>query len=257
MLVPSLQRDDTSVLDVVMEDPKALRRRGSVRDNIKIDEYLESVRSVERRIETALRPQKRWINEGRFDVARPAPGIPKSHEEHVRLMLDILLLAFWTDSTRIATFMFGDAQTSRNFSFVDGVKGGFHELSHHRDEIAVRDQYERIGTWHVKQFAWFLERMQSLDEGGTSLLDNSMVLFGSDLKDGNLHNPQHPPVVLPLLRQGAGALGGACHTASIRRCAICTFRCSIEWESRRTGWRQHRAARRFVVIPVPFRLGLM
>ena len=195
-LARSLQRDDSSVLDVVMEDAKAVRERGSARDRVKIDEYLESVRSVERRLEAALRPQKRWINEGAFDVPRPAPGIPESHKEHVRLMLDILTLAFWTDTTRIATFMFGDAQTGRDFSFLEGVNGNFHQISHHRDEPDRRKQYETIINWHLEQVAYFLERMMSLDEGGASLLDNSMILFGSSLKDGNLHEHKNLPLIL-------------------------------------------------------------
>ncbi len=192
----SLQRDDQSVLDLVMADAKALRSRGSSADQVKIDEYLESVRSVERRIEATLKPQKRWINEGKFDVPRPGPGIPEEHREHVRLLLDILLLAFWTDSTRIATFMFGDAQTGRDFSFLDGVKGSFHGISHHRNEPDKRTQYEKIINWHMDEVAWFLGRMRGLDEAGTSLLDNSMVMFGSSLKDGNRHDNENLPLIL-------------------------------------------------------------
>ncbi|MBI1355197.1 MAG: DUF1552 domain-containing protein [Acidobacteria bacterium] len=192
----SLQRDDQSVLDLVLEDAKALRAKGSVADRAKIDEYLESVRSVERRMEAALKPQKRWINEGKFDVPRPGPGIPEDHLEHTRLMLDILLLAFWTDTTRVATFMFGDAQTGRDFSFIPGVKGNFHGISHHRNEPGQRAQYEAIVNWHMDQIGWLLGRMCGLDEGGKSLLDNSMLMFGSSLKDGNRHDPENLPLIL-------------------------------------------------------------
>lgn len=195
-VVKSLQRDDTSVLDLVQEDARALERKISVQDRSKLDEYLESVRSVEKRIASAMQPQKRWINEGRFDIPRPGPGVPQSHEEHVQLMLDIMLLAFWTDTTRVATFMFGNAQTGRNFSFLDGVKGGFHQLSHHREEKRERDQYEKIGTWHMQQYGRLLEKMKSLDEAGSSLLDNSLVMFGSTLKDGNRHDHHDLPIVL-------------------------------------------------------------
>ncbi|MAG93755.1 MAG: hypothetical protein CMJ48_08410 [Planctomycetaceae bacterium] len=196
----SLQRDDASVLDLVLSDAKSLQRKVGSNDRVKLDEYLESVRSVERRLESAMQPHKRWINEGRFDLARPAPGIPRDHKQHLRLMLDILVLAFWTDSTRIATFMLGNAQTGRNFSFIEGVKGNFHQLSHHREDSKIRDQYEAIGTWHVEQFAYLVDRMRKLDEGGTSLLDNSMLLFGSSLKDGNRHDVHD----LPLLLAGGG-----------------------------------------------------
>ena len=91
-------------------------------DRSKLDEYLQSVRSVERRIEASLRPQRRWINASGFDLSRPSAGIPEQHVEHVRLMLDLLVLAFWTDTTRVATFMMGNAQTGRNFGFIDGCQ---------------------------------------------------------------------------------------------------------------------------------------
>ncbi|MBK9169985.1 MAG: DUF1552 domain-containing protein [Bryobacterales bacterium] len=199
-VLSSLQRDETSVLDLVQEDAKSLRSRGSVTDKLKLDEYFEAIRSVELRLEATLRPQKRWINEGKPPVERPGAGIPDTHQEHVRLMLDILVLAFWTDTTRIATFMFGDAQTGQDYSFLPGVKGGFHSLSHHLNEPAKREQYEKIVNWHMEQLAYFLGRAKGLDEGGTSLLDNSMILFGSSLKDGNRHDPEN----LPLLLAGRG-----------------------------------------------------
>ncbi len=195
-VVKSLQRDDTSLLDLVLEDAKRIRRQVSSTDQVKLDEYLESVRSVERRIEASMKPQKRWINEGRFDVPRPGPGIPKEHQDHVELMLDILLLALWTDSTRVATFMFGDAQSGKNYSFLDGVNGSFHGLSHHREKEEPLKMYKKIVTWNIDRFAAFLEKMHSLDEAGSSLLDNSMVLYGSTIKDGNRHTEKDLPLIL-------------------------------------------------------------
>ena len=200
----SLQRDTTSVLDLVMEDTRAVKRRASGADLSKLDEYFESVRSVEQRLEASLRPQKRWINQGKPPVERPAAGIPETHQEHVRLMLDILLLALWSDSTRVASFMFGDAQTQQDYSFLPGVKGGFHSISHHRNETTQREQYEKIVTWHTEQLAWFLDRAKQFDEGGTSVLDNSMILFGSSLKDGNRHDPENLPLILA--GRGKGSL---------------------------------------------------
>jgi hypothetical protein len=196
-LLSSLQRDETSLLDVVLDQAKDLRRKGSGADQARRDVYFESLRSVERRLEASLKPQKRWINENKFPLDRPAPGIPDTHTEHVRLMLDILLLAFWTDSTRVATFMLGDAQSAKDFSFLEGIsKGSFHGLSHHRDVPETRAMYERIVTWHVEQLAYFLERMRKLDEGGSSMLDNSMVLYGGSLSDGNRHIEENLPLVL-------------------------------------------------------------
>lgn len=202
-VLKSLQADDTSVLDLVLEDAKSLQRKVGKDDRSKIDEYLESVRSVEKRIEVTMKPQKRWINKGDINIPRPGPGIPREHEKHVRLMLDILVLSFWTDSTRISTFMFGNAQTGRNFSFLDGVKGSFHGLSHHREDKKKRNQYEKVGTWHIIQLAYLLEKMDSLKEQDKSLLDNTMVLFGSTIKDGNRHQEEDLPIIL------AGKGGGA------------------------------------------------
>ncbi len=200
----SLQRDDSSVLDLVLADAQAVKGRGSKYDQVKLDEYFESVRSVERRLDAALKPQKRWINAGKFELKRPAAGIPEEHKEHVRLMLDILTLAFWTDTTRIATFMFGDAQSGQNYSFLDGVTGSFHGISHHRNEPAKRAQYEAIINWHMQELAYFFDRVRALDEGGSTLLDNSMILFGSTLKDGNRHDPENLPLILA--GRGKGAL---------------------------------------------------
>ena len=217
----SLLHDDRSVLDLAMESAKSLQNRVGNSDRAKIDEYLESVRSVERRIAASLKPQKRWLNEKKLDVTRPAPGIPEDHGEHVRLMMEVLLLAFWTDTTRISTLMLGDAQTSRDFSFLDGVKGSFHKLSHHRDDPRVRDQYEKIGTWHVEQLAWLLKRMKGLDEGGTSLLDNCQIMFGSSLKDGNQHINKDLPILI------AGKAGGAIRPGRRIRAAEDTPLCNL------------------------------
>jgi len=157
---------------------------------------------VERRIENTLKPQKRWINAGRFDLPRPGPGIPQTHEEHLRTMLDILVLALWTDSTRIATFMLGEAQSGRGFNFLDGVTGSWHGLSHHREEPKTLAQFEKISTWHISQYAYFLERLKSLDEGGTSLLDNSQVLFGATIRNSNAHDNKDLPLILAGKAQG-------------------------------------------------------
>jgi len=172
-------------------------------DRTKLDEYLDSVRSVEKRIQTAIEPPARWVNDDQFTMDRPAPGKPKSHQEHLRLMMDIMLLAFWTDTTRICTFMMGDAQSGQVFDFLDGVgKSSFHGISHHREDRKKRDEYEKIGTWHVEQLAYLVDKMKKLDEGGSSLLDNAQILFGSSLKDGNRHDPHDLPLVL-----GGGAQG--------------------------------------------------
>jgi hypothetical protein len=199
-ILTALQRDDSSVLDLVMDNAQAVRKQGSAADRVRLDEYFESVRSVEQRLESALRPQKRWINQGKFPLERPAPGIPATHAEHLRLMMDIFILAFWTDTTRIGTFMVGDAQSNVDYSFIPGVKGAWHSISHHGEVPEKKEQYGKIINWQMEQLAYFLNRVKSLDEGGTSLLDNSMIMFGASLKDGNRHTVSN----LPLLLAGKG-----------------------------------------------------
>ena len=195
-LLSSLQRDETSVLDLVRDQAKTLRKEGSSGDRVRLDEYFESVRSVEQRLQASLKPQKRWINQGKFPLERPGPGIPASRPEHMKLMMDIMVLALWSDTTRIGTMMTADAQTNEDFSFIDGVKGGMHSLSHHAEEPVRKTQYEKCVTWHVEQVGYFLKRLKSLDEGGTSLLDNSMVMFGCGIKCGNLHLEHNLPIAL-------------------------------------------------------------
>jgi hypothetical protein len=224
-LLSSLQRDDTSVLDLVLEGAKSLRRNGSASDRVRLDEYFESVRSVEQRLESALRPQKRWINQGKFPLERPAAGTPETHQEHVRLMLDIFILAFWSDSTRIGAFMFGDAQSSQDYSFLPGVKGSFHGLSHHGNDPAIRDQYGKIIDWHTEQMAYFLNKVKNLDEGGTSLLDNSMIMFGGSLKDGNRHAVENLPLLLA--GRGKGSLRPGRRVRAPERTPVCNLYLSM------------------------------
>lgn len=206
--------DQQSILDLVLDDARSLRTRVGSDDRRKLDEYLESIRSVETRIEHEERELGAGANlapevlselrrlDGRITEATGASpgslgGAPRlDPTEHVRLMMDLMALAFWSDSTRVATFMFAHAVSNRNFSFLDGVSGSHHEISHHQNKEEQLDQYERINQWHVAQFAYFVDRLKAIREGESTLLDNSMLLFGSGLRDGNSHNPHNLPVVL-------------------------------------------------------------
>lgn len=224
-MVESLQRDDTSVLDVVLDQARSLRAKGSKTDQARLDEYFESVRNVERRLEASMKPQKRWINAGKLPMDRPVAGIPESHLEHLRLMLDILVLALWTDSTRVVTLMMGDAQSSQDYGFLDGVKGNFHGLSHHRDLPDTRLQYEKIINWHTTQLAYLLTKMKNLKEGETSLLDNSMVLFGSSLKCGNTHQEENLPLLLA--GRGKGSLRPGRRVRAAKKTPFCNLHLAL------------------------------
>ena len=116
--------------------------------------------------------------------------------ERVKLMLDIMVLAFATDSTRVSSFMFGNEVTGQNFSFLPGVTGGFHDISHHGNNADKLEMYAKINTWHVSQLAYLMEKMKAVKEGSKTLLDNSMILFGSGISDGNAHSPHNVPILL-------------------------------------------------------------
>jgi Protein of unknown function (DUF1552) len=105
--------------------------------------------------------------------------------------------------------MFGNAVSPRNFSFLEGVSGGFHEISHHQNNAEKMAQYQRINTWHYAQFAYMLEKMRAIHEGGRTLLDNSMLLFGAGMSDGNAHDPHKLPIVLAGRGGGSLATGRA------------------------------------------------
>jgi hypothetical protein len=126
--------------------------------------------------------------------------------EKTRLMMDIMALAFWSDASRVLTFMFGNSVSNRNFSFLDGVSGNHHSISHHMDKKEALEEYTKIATWHVAQYAYLLQRLKSIKEGDKTLLDNSMIMFTSDLRDGNRHSPRNLPIVV------AGNAGGKLKT---------------------------------------------
>ncbi len=213
---------DRSVIDAVLDDAKSLRNRVGQDDRRKLDEYLESVRSVERRIafdaqrkkddadsDPLVRAEVEKLGKRIHDYYNDPAKVSErrgNHTEHTRLMLDIMALGFWTDSTRVSTFMFGNSVSGRNFSFLDGVKGGHHQISHHENEAAKLEEYKRINAWHIAQYAYFLERLRSLKEGEGNVLDNSMILFGAGMRDGNAHSPRNLPIIL------AGKAGGTLAT---------------------------------------------
>jgi hypothetical protein len=218
--------DDRSLLDLTLEDAKALRSKLGRDDQFKLDEYLDSMRAVEKRIAFAAKPDP--DHRPAKDLAvpgAPKPGIPRDHAEHVKLMLDLMALAFWSDSTRVITFMFANDVSGKNFSFVEGVRGGHHDLSHHSNQKDKIEQYSRINRWHAEQFAYLANKLKGIKEGTGTLLDNSMLLLGSSMSDGNAHDPNNLPIVV------AGKAGGAFktgqHLASRRGTPLCNLYLSI------------------------------
>ncbi|HEY3901279.1 MAG TPA: DUF1552 domain-containing protein [Chthoniobacter sp.] len=204
----SQRKRDKSVLDLVNEDAKSLRTRLSQHDVHKLDEYLTSVRELEQRIELADQFSKAntagagWQPTVKAPTfPRPASGIPAHPDEHLRIMFDILVLAFQMDRTRVATFMLNNDLSNMNFG-IEGVKGGIHELSHHANDPKRLEQYQLVNQHHMELWAEALQKMAATNEGERSLLDNSMVLFTSSLFDGNAHDSRQLPILL------AGGGGG-------------------------------------------------
>jgi hypothetical protein len=188
---------DKLLLDRVLDDAKRLRTRISTNDRVRLDEYLTLMRSLEERVERASSGiQKAWKPRVPLNAKDAPTDRPTDHAEHVRLMLDMIAVAFQTDTTRIATFMFGNAVSNVSFRFLEGVSAGHHDVSHHqKDEDKLR-QYQLVNQWHVEQFAYLLRKLKSMKEGDGTVLDNSMVLFASALSDGDSHNPHRLPIVL-------------------------------------------------------------
>jgi len=194
-------KDDLLLLDQVQDDAKQLRGLLGAADKLRLDEYLSVVRALEVRVErTGKAHQTRWkprgLQKGTPEPVAPPEETPKLHAEHVRLMLDMIALAFQTDTTRIATFMFGNAVSNENFSFLEGVTGAHHSLSHHQNDADKLRQYQLINRWHVDQYAYLLRKLRAMKEGESSVLDNSMIVFGAGLRDGNKHDPHNLPLVL-------------------------------------------------------------
>lgn len=196
-------QDDILLLDQVRDDAKQLGKELGASDQQRLDEYLTAVRDLEVRLDRGAQPkQNRWKARVKLDPAAKPEANPKHHPEHVRLMLDMMALAFQSDTTRISTFMFSNAVSNENFSFLDGVTGAHHSISHHQNDADKLRQYQLINRWHVEQYAYLLRKLQGMKEADGSVLDHSMILLGAGMRDGNKHDPHNLPVVM------AGRAGG-------------------------------------------------
>ncbi|MDA8697789.1 DUF1552 domain-containing protein [Rhodopirellula sp.] len=188
-----------SVLDFVLEDAKKLHQTLPAVDRRKLDEYLYSVRDVENRLVGVDRLE--LTEEGVPDFPRPA-GVPQDLTKHAELMFDMMTLAMQTDSTRILSFMFTNAGSNRSYPEV-GVSEGHHESSHHGKSEQKQQNIAKINRFHVDRLAYFLSRLTQVREAnGKTLLDNSMIVYGSGISDGDRHNHDDLPIIL------AGGGGG-------------------------------------------------
>jgi hypothetical protein len=197
-----------SVLDFVRDDAKRLHKRLGQADRRKVDEYLSSVRELEGRIDRA----------GNNDVPIPSiprpAGIPGDFAEHIRLMYDLLAVAFQTDSTRIATFVVANEASNRTYPMV-GINDGHHELSHHGGDEIKQQKIATINRFHMLQFARFLDKLRGIQEPDGTLLDHSMIVYGGCIADGDLHNHDNLPILLA--GHGSGSVRTGRHLDCPRR----------------------------------------
>lgn len=190
-----MSRQDRSILDFVREDAASLQRELGKADQRKLDEYLYSIREIERRIQTAEQ-QTREGNDERLNpkIAKPA-GIPVTFEEHTKLMFDLQVVAFQTDSTRVITCMLGREGSNRTYRSI-GVPEAHHGLSHHLNNAEKIEKIAKINVHHAELFAYFLGKLAATPDGDGTLLDHSMIVYGSSLSDGNQHLHHDLPVAL-------------------------------------------------------------
>ncbi|MEM7010025.1 MAG: DUF1552 domain-containing protein [Verrucomicrobiota bacterium] len=192
---------DRSVLETVLAQSKDLQRNLGGADKAKLDAYMQGVRELELRIERATaedrlegwRPSLENPN-----IARPPADKPQDVREHMRMMLDLFVLAMQMDKTRVVTLLFNRDVSHMQFGFLEGVQNTIlHGISHHKKDAEKLDSYQKINQFHVEQFAYLLGKMAAVDEGNdTTLLDNSMLMFGSNMLDGDIHDGRDLPLIL-------------------------------------------------------------
>jgi hypothetical protein len=179
-----------SILDFVIDDTHKLESGLGPTDRRKLDEYLSAIREVERQIERAEKDNQQ------IDPHLEKPyGVPADFAEHFKLMSSMIAIAFQADQTRIVTFLMTHEGTSRSYRELD-IPDGHHPLTHHRNQPDLMEKVRRINEYHVQQFAGFVEKMKGTSEGGSSLLDNCMIVYGAGLSDGNAHLHEDLPTLI-------------------------------------------------------------
>jgi hypothetical protein len=196
-------RKDQSLLDAVSDRVSALNRKVGAGDRAKLDQYLDAVRDVERRIQMAEAQSNREL-----PVVEQPAGVPATYEEHAKLMFDMQVLAYQTDLTRVITFMMGRELSGRTYAEI-GVPDSHHPTSHHRDDPALYEKVTKINEFHTSLFAYYLDKLDATPDGNGSLLDNMLMLYGAGMSDSNRHDNTGLPLVL--LGGGSGSVKGGRH----------------------------------------------
>ncbi len=195
-------QEDRSILDEITRQTPGLEAGLGPKDRTRVSEYLENVREIERRLQIA---EKQSANS--LAVPDAPVGVPDSYEEHVKLMFDLMALAYQTDLTRVFTFMMARELSQRSYPLI-GVPEPHHATSHHQDDPVKLAKLVKIQNYHVSLFARFLEKLKSTPDGDGNLLDHSLILYGSSMSNSNIHN--HNPLPI-LVAGGAGGFKGGRH----------------------------------------------
>jgi len=219
-VVAQREQWNLSILDFVQEQAKDLNRSLGNADRQRMDDYLTSIREIEKRI---AQPPAQFSAEMTKGMERPT-RIPPSFSEHFRLMSDLLVLAFRGDLTRIGTLVLGNEGTRRSYPEL-GFTDEHHGVSHHANRPEMIDKYTKINEYHVRELTYFLDKMKSVREGDGTLLDNSMIVYGGGVADGNAHGHTDLPVIL--FGRGGGTISPGRRLVSQRDTPVCNLYLSM------------------------------
>ena len=200
------KREDRSILDAIVEETTGLKKDLPASDRARVDGYLDDIREIERRIKTVL--DKNEQGGGQQDVPDAPVGTPEAFEDHIKLMFDLLVLAYQSEMTRVATLMYAKDLSPASYP-ASGNRGGFHGASHHANVKANMDSFALINKYHVQMLAYFIDKLSKTPDGDGNLLDHSMILYGSSMSNGNQHD--HDPLPIVLLGGASGRLQGNRH----------------------------------------------
>jgi hypothetical protein len=199
----SITKETGSILDAISDDAVALKARLGIKDQAMVADYLESVREIERRVQKI---QTQGL--GGVELPDAPVGIPADFEEHLKSMFELMALAYQANLTRVASFMMAREVSMRTYNNV-GVSDAFHPLSHHQNNAAKIEKLVKVQNFHTKVFAGFIDRLAKTPDGDGSLLDHSIILFGSNMSNSDMHN--NDPLPLAVLGRGYGKIKGGQH----------------------------------------------
>ncbi len=199
------QAEDRSILDGVVRQTQGFSATLGATDQQKVNDYLESIREIERRLQQA---EAQIARNADLVIPEAPAGIPFNYEEHLQMMFDLMILAYQSEITRVSTFMMARELSNRTYPMV-GVNEGHHATSHHQNDPERMAKNVKIQTWHVEQFKRFVDKLDAVQEGDGTLLDNSIMLFGSNMSNSNAHD--HYPLPNVLVGGGAGTVKGGQH----------------------------------------------